>query len=704
MGNRWVLWLLSQVSLRWMGRVRRRLTGRRHALLFVAGVTLVASAAAPAVALGSTVPIAYVTNYHTGDVIPIQIPDQSDFNVEAPIPLGLSTDPLGIAASTDGTAVFAAQSNSGGVAAVDTGGGSLLGTLAAGSQPQGVAITPDDHLLIANWGDDSVTKIDLSSGSTDTINLSGVVPGGNPEFIAVSPDGHTAYVSVTDSLVPIDLTTDQPGSAIALQGTPSDASCGSGGTVNGGGVAVSPDGSTVAVTCAFNAAVDLINTTTHAVTVVQLNGSSTGNASQVAITPDGTTAVVSWHTLGQGELSFIKLSDDTLTTLNFPDQYPEGIAITPDGSTGLVAGGSEIRVVHLSGLRSIDSTAIPNPDGDSAGATMIAIAQVPLPTDQTGPTISGTAQQGQTLTEAHGTWTGSPTSYSYQWEQCDSAGNGCTPISRATSQSYSPTAGDVDHTLRVQETATNAAGDSLSPATSAATAVVVPGPPVNSAAPTISGTTQPGQTLTEAHGTWTGSPTSYSYQWEQCDSAGNGCTPISGAHSQTYTLTAGDVDHRMRVQEVATNSGGSSTAATSAATALVQAPAAPPPNSPSGPTAQQVFAALMSLLTGDVVSLSRLLNHGVASLAFSSPSAGQLVIVWYLVPAGAHVSKAKPLIIGRGQHRFVRRSRGKVKVTLTRKGRRLLRHKGHAKLVSKATFTPVGRKGTTIQRPVRLKH
>ena len=42
-------------------------------------------------------------------------------------------------------------------------------------------------------------------------------------------------------------------------------------------------------------------------------------------------------------------------------------------------------------------------------------------------------------------------------------------------------------------------------------------PPVNSAAPTITGTAQQGQTLTEAHGTWTNSPTGFTYQWQQCD-------------------------------------------------------------------------------------------------------------------------------------------------------------------------------------------
>ena len=138
------------------------------------------------------------------------------------------------------------------------------------------------------------------------------------------------------------------------------------------------------------------------------------------------------------------------------------------------------------------------------------------------PTISGTAQQGQTLTESHGTWSNNPTGYTYQWLQCDGAGANCQTISGANAQTYVPVAADVGHTLRVQETASNAGGSST-PAASAATSVVVPPPPVNSGLPTISGTAQQGQTLTEGHGTWTNNPTGYTYQWQQCDSAGANC-------------------------------------------------------------------------------------------------------------------------------------------------------------------------------------
>lgn len=99
---------------------------------------------------------------------------------------------------------------------------------------------------------------------------------------------------------------------------------------------------------------------------------------------------------------------------------------------------------------------------------------LPIPPALTGlgPSISGTATPGQTLTESHGTWSNNPTSYVYQWEQCDSAGLACSLIAGATSQAYTIRAGDVGHTLRVREIAANVAGQG-NPALSAPTAVVL---------------------------------------------------------------------------------------------------------------------------------------------------------------------------------------------------------------------------------------
>ncbi len=94
------------------------------------------------------------------------------------------------------------------------------------------------------------------------------------------------------------------------------------------------------------------------------------------------------------------------------------------------------------------------------------------PESITPPAISGIAEEGRTLTETVGTWTNSPASIGEQWERCKASGAGCSAIAGATGQTYKLTASDVGSTIRVRETASNAAGVGV-PADSAPTAVVV---------------------------------------------------------------------------------------------------------------------------------------------------------------------------------------------------------------------------------------
>ncbi len=211
-----------------------------------------------------------------------------------------------------------------------------------------------------------------------------------------------------------------------------------------------------------------------------------------------------------------------------------------------------------------------NAGGDSLPAASAPTGTVlpPPPVNTAVPVISGTAVQGQTLAVSAGTWTNSPTSFAYVWNRCSPA---CTPIGGATSSSYVLAAADVGSTVTATVTASNAGGDSL-PATSAATVTVLPLPPVNTAAPVISGTAAQGQTLAVSTGTWTNSPTSFTYFWEQCSP---GCTVISGATSSTYVPAAADVGSTITATVTASNAGGDSLPAVSAPTGVVTLPPVP---------------------------------------------------------------------------------------------------------------------------------
>jgi hypothetical protein len=223
---------------------------------------------------------------------------------------------------------------------------------------------------------------------------------------------------------------------------------------------------------------------------------------------------------------------------------------------------------------------------DAAGQTdtvehnVVVAEPAPLPpvapSNTASPVVSGTPEVGQTLSASTGTWTGAPTAYAYQWQDCNTAGESCANIGAAgTSSSYKLVADDVGHTLRAVVTATNDGGST--PASSTATVTVVaeppPPPPVapaNTVLPSVSGSAVEGQTLTASSGTWTGSPTAYVYQWEDCNTSGGSCSSISGATAGTRVLASGDVGHTLRVVVKATNAGGTGEA-TSAATVVVTA-------------------------------------------------------------------------------------------------------------------------------------
>lgn len=99
--------------------------------------------------------------------------------------------------------------------------------------------------------------------------------------------------------------------------------------------------------------------------------------------------------------------------------------------------------------------------------------------------------------------------------------------------------------------------------------------PANVAAPLLSGTLQPGQTLAATPGTWTGDELTFAYSWERCDAAGAGCVDVPGATAPTYAVGTGDLASTLRVRVTGRNRLGA-VAVTSPASAVVSGPPGAP--------------------------------------------------------------------------------------------------------------------------------
>ena len=189
-----------------------------------------------------------------------------------------------------------------------------------------------------------------------------------------------------------------------------------------------------------------------------------------------------------------------------------------------------------------------------------------------GPLISGTTTKGSTLTSS-GSYKGFPIpTVAQAWYRCTSAVSSisssqpsdCTAISGATSSTYAVGNADVSSYISVLQTLTSTSG--VISRWSATTAQIT-GPPVNSSAPTISGTAMAGQVVTAEVGTWNATPTAtYSYVWYVCttylpngqaDTVPVNCSAIPGATSATYTIDRIYYGKGLSVRVTATNSGGS---------------------------------------------------------------------------------------------------------------------------------------------------
>ncbi len=233
------------------------------------GTTIAVGSGPDAIAITPNGLTAYVGNYNDDTVTPINLVTNA---AGTPIPVGGA--PTSIAITPDGTTAYVGRAYESGIQLDLT-----TNSTGMGASPSGFAsaITPDGGTVVATSPQDN--SVDAFTTATDTGST--VAALNDPEGVAITPDGATAYVAYSPfttnkgALLPIPLAdTNAPGTPINL------------GTNSAYAVAITPDGSTAFVTDLTGGnlvPVDLASGTAGA--PISL-GSEGTNPIAIAITPD----------------------------------------------------------------------------------------------------------------------------------------------------------------------------------------------------------------------------------------------------------------------------------------------------------------------------------------------------------------------------------------------------------------------------------
>ena len=191
-----------------------------------------------------------------------------------------------------------------------------------------------------------------------------------------------------------------------------------------------------------------------------------------------------------------------------------------------------------------------------AGRTDIIGVTATAPVNTVLPVVSGSTFVGDLLTTTDGTWTGTPTSFSYQWKR------GATNIG-TNANTYTLVSADAGTNITCVVTATNATGST--PATSNIIATTALFAPTNIDLPVIdtSFIYEVGNTISFTGNIWDGNPVPVlTYQWLR-----NG-GDITGETNDTYLTVSADLNQLVSVKCIATNSQGTTFEVSNAVTVL----------------------------------------------------------------------------------------------------------------------------------------
>jgi hypothetical protein len=324
-----------------------------------------------------------------------------------PVSTGAGSAPYGVAFSPSGRYAYVTLSggSSNSLAIFDTITNAEAGSpisLTGCTAPHGVAATAN-LILVACNGSDNVAVVNVTnSGDTSTFSLGTAIAtgssGSQPEGVAISPDGSRAYVTLshTNQLFAVAITGT---TAVALSGTNPISLSNSAGTIPMG-IAVALAGGSGPGTVAYIAkrgaslvaadGVEIITLTNDAFTDVSqiaLSADSSTKPTYVAVTPDSTHVYVSLLESDQFAV-FNNVTTTQITNSPFnlttSSASPQGVAI-PVVSGVLPGSNFWVFICQnaTNNLALIDDKSAPAEDGSSpvavAGTAPLGIAATPAP-------------------------------------------------------------------------------------------------------------------------------------------------------------------------------------------------------------------------------------------------------------------------------------------------------------------------------------
>ncbi|MDX2169627.1 MAG: YncE family protein [Deltaproteobacteria bacterium] len=228
--------------------------------------------------------------------------------------------------------VYITNINAASVTVLDAESRTILAVIPVGAEPDGVALSPDGATAwVANYADDTVTAIDTASDSA----VATVAVGDGPVGLAVTPDG--AEVWVTNRLA--GTVTILDAATRAATGT-IDIGAASGGNA----IAFTPDGTRALVTQSLQDTVSVIDTAPRRVAA----GVRIGRVpNRVVVAPDGARAYVSLFRGDNGSDLSSQLVAIDLATLAVVGRgnssQPTGLALSADARTVYLVNAAEVQ-------------------------------------------------------------------------------------------------------------------------------------------------------------------------------------------------------------------------------------------------------------------------------------------------------------------------------------------------------------------------